>query len=57
MVIALDEKLKEYAEKFGQNVPVFFFRNKSESEIIALVKECLRQNKPFVVEDNSEDDI
>ena len=57
VVIALDEKLKEYASRFGQNFPVFFFRNKSEAEIIDLVEECLKQNRPFQVDDNGEDDI
>ncbi len=56
-MIALDEKLKEYADRFGQNFPVFFFRNKSEAEIIDLVEECLKQNRPFQVDDNGEDDI
>lgn len=56
-MIALDEKLKEYADRFGQNFPVFFFRNKSEAEITRIIDDCLQQNRPFQAEDNGETDI
>jgi len=57
VVIALDEKLKEYAERFGQNFPVFFFRNKSEAEITALVEGCLKENRPFQVTEGGNVDV
>lgn len=57
VVIALDEKLKEYADRFGQNFPVFFFRNKSEAEITALVEGCLKENRPFQVTEGGDVDV
>ncbi len=54
----LEQKLNEYAEKFDENFPVFFFRNSSEEEIIKKIDECLEAGKPFENDaDNGDEDI
>lgn len=54
---AFDDKLKEYADRFGQNFPVFFFRNKPETEIISQVEGCLKENRPFQVTEGGDVDV
>jgi len=47
----LDEKLYEYADTFGENFPIFYYRHKSEEDIIDMIDDCLKSNKPIDVDE------
>jgi 2-oxo-4-hydroxy-4-carboxy--5-ureidoimidazoline (OHCU) decarboxylase len=52
----MEELLNKYAEKFGENFPIFFVRNKDEKEITSIIQKCLNDNQPFKVDDDGESD-
>lgn len=43
----VEQKLKEYAERFNENFPIFLFRNLPEEDIIKAINDCLASNKLF----------
>jgi hypothetical protein len=47
----MDRLLTKYADRFGENLPMFFLRSKTEEEIIEIVRKCLDEGKPFDVGD------
>jgi len=51
----LDLLLKEYAEKFHENFPVFKFRGTDEDEIISIVEECITNDTPYDADDDGND--
>lgn len=55
---ALDEKMIEYADKFGENFPTFYYRYESQAWIMAKIDECIKKGKPMKVpEENDAIDI
>ncbi|MEG1788932.1 MAG: hypothetical protein RR268_06930 [Kiritimatiellia bacterium] len=42
------EWLDKYRDKFGEPLPMFYFRGKTDEEIIEIVKSCLEKGKLFV---------
>lgn len=52
----LEQKLNEYAEKFDENFPVFFFRNSTEEEIIKKIDECIESDRPFENDADQDDE-
>lgn len=47
----LNDKLNEYLDKFGENFPLFFFQGKEDGEIIGMIDDCLKSEKPIEVDD------
>ena len=50
----MDDLLVKYAEKFGDNFPIFLVMGMSEEEIDNAIKKSLRTNKtydPEIIED------
>lgn len=47
----MDEKLNEYVDKFGENFPIFYYRGRSEGEVIDIIDDCLKSEKPIKVDD------
>ena len=45
----MDKLLKEYEEKFGDQFPLMLCRGCDDEEIIEIIKECLKENKPYTV--------
>lgn len=43
----LDEILNEYSDKFDDTFPIFAVTHLSDSELIQLVKDCLKSGKPY----------
>lgn len=55
---ALDEKMIEYADKFGENFPTFYYRYESQAWIMAKIDECIKKGKPMKVpEENDAIDV
>lgn len=52
----LEQKLNEYAERFDENFPIFFFRNAPEEEIIKKIDECLEADRPFETDADQDDE-
>ena len=50
----IEKKLNEYAELFGENFPIFIVRNLEESEIIKIIDECIKNNKPYEIKDEND---
>ncbi|GEM_PF-1888061 len=46
----INEKLKEYAERFGDNFPVMCFEGVADEEIVKLINKALDDNEPYVME-------
>lgn len=46
------KKLFEYADRFGENFPTFYYRYSTEAEIIAIIDDCLKNDKPIKIEDS-----
>lgn len=51
----LDELLIEYADKFGENFPIFQVKHLDEDEITKLVQAAIENNIPF--EPEYQDDV
>lgn len=51
----LDEWLCQYADRFHDNFPIFFFRETDEATIIAMIQTALHTNQP--VHAPYEDDV
>lgn len=47
----MDKLLDEYKEKFGECFPLMLTRGMSEDDIIEIVKSCLKNNKPYEVDE------
>ena len=43
----MDELLDKYAEKFGENFPIYAMMGESENEIMEIVQRGLDEGKPF----------
>ena len=43
----MNEKLNEYREKFGEPLPMMFFRCATDDEIIKVIDSCLESGKPY----------
>lgn len=43
----LEKLLTEYAERFGENFPIFSLRGTPEKEIIVILKQCLQDGTPY----------
>lgn len=43
----LEQKLYEYADRFEENFPIFFFRGWGEDKIVQKIDKCLESGKPF----------
>lgn len=43
----MDELLKEYVDKFGENFPVFLCLGMEDDEIISIIKKCLKDGEPY----------
>lgn len=41
------ELLDEYEKKFSEQFPLMLFRGVAESEIVSIIKACLKDNKPY----------
>lgn len=50
----LDNKLQQYRDRFEENFPIFYFRNKTEEQIIQLIDHCIQIGKPYEVEDDDD---
>lgn len=50
----LDDLLNEYADKFGENFPIYNFMGVSDDEIIDLVKSCIESGKAY---EETQDDV
>lgn len=46
----MDELLMEYADRFHDSFPIFMMMGIDEREIIAIIKKCLKENKPYEIE-------
>jgi len=46
----MDDLLIEYADKFGENFPLFIVRNLDDEEITNLIKTAIEKNEPYGVE-------
>jgi hypothetical protein len=46
----MDKKLNEYADKFGENFPLFFVGHMDEAEIIKLIDKAIKEDKPYEAE-------
>lgn len=51
----MEQKLNEYAKKFGENFPIFMVRGMSEDKVVKTIDECIKNNKPYEVE--TDDDV
>lgn len=45
----MDELLREYADQFGENFPMFAFMGTPDDEIIKKIKSCIDSGKPYNV--------
>ena len=52
----MDDLLIEYADKFGENFPLFIVRNLNDEEIINLIKTAIEKNEPYKVETDEDVD-
>lgn len=46
----MEDLLIEYVETFGDSFPLFCLMDLTDEEIIKLIKQCLKENKPYEVE-------
>ena len=46
----MDEKLNQYADHFGENFPIFVARRLGEDELVRIIDDCIKNNKPYEVE-------
>ena len=54
----LEQKLNEYAERFDENFPVFYFRHVPKEEVIKIIDDCLASDMPYKNDaDKGEDDV
>lgn len=47
----LQEYLFKYLDKFGENFPIYMCMGFEEDEIIGIIKDCLKSDKPYEVEE------
>lgn len=43
----LDKMINLYVEQFGENFPIFCLMGRSDSELIDIIKQCLKDGKPY----------
>lgn len=46
----MDKLLKEYKERFGEQFPMMLCRGCDDGEIEGIIRDCLKKNKPYTVE-------
>lgn len=49
------ELLQKYAERFGENFPLFTLMGAEEAEIEAILQKCLEDGEPYRPADPGED--
>lgn len=47
----LEKLLTEYADRFGENFPMFASRGTPEKEIIAILEQCIQDGTPYEYEE------
>lgn len=47
----LDKLINSYVERFGKNFPMFCLIGASDSEVTAIIEQCLKDNKPYDTSD------
>lgn len=45
----MDELMEKYEERFGECFPLMLTRGMSEKQIEELIKDCLKEDKPYEV--------
>ena len=50
----MEEKLKQYVKHFGENFPIFIVRHLDKSELVKIIDDCIKNNKPYEVETNDD---
>lgn len=53
----LKEWLLKYRDRFDENFPIFMLRGTPEDEVIEIIKKCLDQNNPFIVDFDTDPSI
>lgn len=53
----MEKLINEYLERFDENFPIFMMMGIEDEKIKEIIKKCLEENKPFVIERESEDAI
>lgn len=43
----INELREEYKNKFGEQMPMFLVRHLDDEEIIKLMEDCIKNNKPY----------
>lgn len=46
----MDELIDKYKDKFGECFPIMLTRGMSDEQIKDIIKECLKNNKPYEVD-------
>lgn len=47
----LDKMINAYVEQFDENFPIFCLMGKSDSELIDIIAQCLKDGKPYDTSD------
>lgn len=47
----LHDWVQKYRDHFNEALPVFMLRDKTDDELIELIKQCLKSGKPYVPDD------
>ena len=47
----LHDWLQKYRDHFDEALPVFMLRDKTDDELIELIKQCLKSGKAYVPDD------
>ena len=45
----MDNYLRDYEEKFGEQFPLMLCRGCDDDEIIEIILQCIKDNKPYTV--------
>ena len=45
----MDKLLMDYRYKFGENFPIMMMMSETEENIIKIIEECIKNNKPYDV--------
>ena len=48
----MDKWLFEYVDTFDENFPTHMMMGKSEEEIIDIIKQCIKDGKPYEVKED-----
>lgn len=49
--MTLDEAMKKYRERFGEQFPLYCTMGMDDGEIVDVIEECLREGEPFELDD------